>query len=51
VRAVGYPSVPFDAVRARLAGYPGWRVLEVACGHDARVDMPERLAEILIETI
>jgi pimeloyl-ACP methyl ester carboxylesterase len=50
VRAVGYPSAPFDAVRARVANDPGWRVLEVPCGHDTMVDMPERLAEILVET-
>jgi hypothetical protein len=50
VRAAGYPSAPFDATGARLAGDPGWRVLEVPCGHDAMVDMPERLAEILAET-
>jgi hypothetical protein len=49
VRAAGYPSVPFDAPRARLAGDPGWRVVELSCGQDAMVDMPERPAEILVE--
>jgi pimeloyl-ACP methyl ester carboxylesterase len=49
VRAAGYPSVPFDAVRARLASDPGWRVLDLPCGHDAMLDMPQRLAEILVE--
>jgi hypothetical protein len=49
VRAAGYPSVPFDAARARLASDPDWRVVELSCGHDAMVDMPERPAEILVE--
>ena len=26
-----------------------WRVYEMPCGHDAMVDMPERLTEILLE--
>jgi pimeloyl-ACP methyl ester carboxylesterase len=50
VRAAGYPSVAFDAARARLASDPGWQVLEVPCGHDAMLDMPERVAAILVET-
>ncbi len=49
VRAAGYPSPSFDSVRTRLAGDSAWRVLEMPCGHDAMVDMPERFAEILIE--
>jgi hypothetical protein len=39
---------PFDhglaTVRAK-----GWRVYEVACGHDVMLDMPDRLTEILDE--
>jgi pimeloyl-ACP methyl ester carboxylesterase len=49
VRATGYPSVAFDAARAKVAGDGGWRVVELPCGHDAMVDLPERVAEILIE--
>jgi hypothetical protein len=26
-----------------------WRVFELPCGHDAMVDMPDRLTEILLE--
>ena len=26
-----------------------WRTYDVPCGHDVMVDMPERLAEILLE--
>ena len=46
VRAKGYPSEPFDFGMAR-ARAEGWRVHEVACGHDVMLDMPERLADIL----
>jgi pimeloyl-ACP methyl ester carboxylesterase len=49
IRAKGYPSVPFDGAHAKLAANPAWRVYEMPCGHDAMVDMPERLTEILLE--
>jgi pimeloyl-ACP methyl ester carboxylesterase len=49
VRAKGYPSVAFDAAHARLQAAEGWRVYDLPCGHDAMVDMPERLSEILLE--
>jgi pimeloyl-ACP methyl ester carboxylesterase len=49
IRAKGYPSVPFDGYHDKLKATAGWRVYEVPCGHDVMVDMPERLAEILME--
>jgi pimeloyl-ACP methyl ester carboxylesterase len=49
IRASGYPSASFDAARAKLKASPDWRVYDMPCGHDAMVDMPDRLAEILIE--
>jgi len=49
VRAVGYPSASFDDARARLSGDPAWRVLDMPCGHDAMIDMPAQLAEILVD--
>jgi pimeloyl-ACP methyl ester carboxylesterase len=49
IRAKGYPSVPFDAAQERLKGDPAWRVSELPSGHDAMVDMPDRVAEILVE--
>jgi pimeloyl-ACP methyl ester carboxylesterase len=49
IRAKGYPSVPFDGCHDRLKGSADWRVYEMPCGHDAMVDMPDRLAEILLE--
>jgi pimeloyl-ACP methyl ester carboxylesterase len=48
IRAASYPNEPFDRARAK-AESNGWRVYDVPCGHDVMVDMPERLAEILIE--
>jgi pimeloyl-ACP methyl ester carboxylesterase len=49
IRAKGYPSIPFDSAQAKVASNPGWRVYEMPCGHDAMVDMPDRLTEILLE--
>jgi pimeloyl-ACP methyl ester carboxylesterase len=48
IRATGYANPPFDAARAKVKA-AGWRIYEVPCGHDAMVDMPERLTEILLE--
>jgi pimeloyl-ACP methyl ester carboxylesterase len=49
IRAKGYPSAPFDGAQERLKADAAWRVHEMPCGHDAMVDMPDRLTEILIE--
>jgi pimeloyl-ACP methyl ester carboxylesterase len=49
IRARDYPSPAFEAAFAKLTGDPAWRTFEVPCGHDVMVDMPERLAEILME--
>jgi len=49
IRAADYPNPAFDAAFARLKSDPAWRAYEVPCGHDVMVDMPERLAEILLE--
>jgi hypothetical protein len=49
IRAKGYPSVPFDGYQERLKTAAGWRIYEMPCGHDAMVDMPDRLTEILLE--
>jgi pimeloyl-ACP methyl ester carboxylesterase len=50
IRAAGHPSEPFDLAMAK-ARSKGWRIYEVPCGHDVMLDMPERLAEILQETV
>jgi len=49
IRAKGYPSVAFDGYQERLKSAAGWRIYEMPCGHDAMVDMPDRLTEILLE--
>jgi pimeloyl-ACP methyl ester carboxylesterase len=49
VRASSYPNPGFDAALAK-AQQDGWRTYGVPCGHDVMVDLPERLAEILLET-
>ena len=49
IRAKGYPSVPFDGVYDALKTNSAWRVYELPCGHDAMVDMPDRLTELLLE--
>ena len=48
IRAAGYPNPYFDAGLAS-ARAKHWRTYEVPCGHDVMLDMPERLAEILVE--
>jgi pimeloyl-ACP methyl ester carboxylesterase len=49
IRAGAYPNPGFDAALARAKADRSWRVYDVPCGHDVMVDMPERLAAILIE--
>lgn len=49
IRAGAYPNPGFDKAYARVKADPSWRTYDVLCGHDVMVDMPERLAEILLE--
>jgi pimeloyl-ACP methyl ester carboxylesterase len=49
IRASGYPSPIFDRYFEKTKSDPTWRSYAVPCGHDIMVDMPERLAEILVE--
>lgn len=49
IRAGAYPNPGFDKAFARVKADKAWRTYEVPCGHDVMVDMPERLAEILLE--
>jgi pimeloyl-ACP methyl ester carboxylesterase len=49
IRAGAYPNPGFDNALARVKADPSWRTYGVPCGHDVMVDMPERLAEILLE--
>ena len=49
VRAQKYPNPAFDKAYETLKADPAWRTYGLPCGHDVMVDMPERLAEILLE--
>ena len=49
IRAKNYANPGFDKALGTLKGNPAWRIYEAPCGHDVMVDMPERLAEILLE--
>jgi pimeloyl-ACP methyl ester carboxylesterase len=48
IRATAYESATYDAALAQTRA-AGWRTYEAPCGHDVMLDMPERLAEILVE--
>ena len=48
IRARDYPSAAFDGHKAALAQNPGWRVYELPCGHDAMIDMPAEVADLLL---
>jgi pimeloyl-ACP methyl ester carboxylesterase len=49
IRAAGFPSPVFDETLAKMKTAPGWKTYEMPSGHDAMVDMPDRLTEILLE--
>jgi pimeloyl-ACP methyl ester carboxylesterase len=48
IRAKGFNSAGFDAIAARLRADPAWNVHDMPCGHDAMIDMPDRLTELLL---
>jgi pimeloyl-ACP methyl ester carboxylesterase len=49
IRAGAYPNPGFDKALERVKADKSWRNYSVPCGHDVMVDMPDRLAEILLE--
>ena len=49
IRAAAYPQDFFDRYLAICKADKTWRTAEIPCGHDIMVDMPERLAEALVE--
>jgi pimeloyl-ACP methyl ester carboxylesterase len=51
IRASAYASVAFDAARDKLKTDPSWRIYDIPCGHDVMLDMPDRLADVLLELI
>ena len=48
IRAKGYPSVPFDTALAKYKGNAAWKTFEMTAGHDAMVDAPAELTDLLI---
>jgi len=49
IRAASYANPGFDRALGEVRADKTWRTYEVPSGHDVMVDMPERLAEILLE--
>jgi hypothetical protein len=48
IRAKGYPNAAFDGYQAQCTRTAGWRVHELPCGHDAMVDLPAELTDLLL---
>jgi pimeloyl-ACP methyl ester carboxylesterase len=49
IRAAAYPQPAFQGWYEKLKADPGWRSVQLPCGHDIMVDMPEELAALLLE--
>jgi pimeloyl-ACP methyl ester carboxylesterase len=49
IRAKSYANPGFDRALGKAQSDPSWRTYGVPCGHDVMVDMPDRLAEILLD--
>jgi pimeloyl-ACP methyl ester carboxylesterase len=49
IRAGSYVNPGFDRALGEVRSDSSWRTYEVPSGHDVMVDMPNRLAEILLE--
>ena len=49
IRATGFKAPGFDAAMAKLRNDQGWNLRQLPCGHDAMIDMPDELAEMLGE--
>jgi hypothetical protein len=49
IRAKSYANPGFDRAYEALRSDGSWRLHDVPCGHDVMVDMPDRLAEMLVQ--
>lgn len=49
VRATGYATPSFDAAAAKVRSDPSWTYVELPCGHDAMIEMPDEVAALLEE--
>jgi pimeloyl-ACP methyl ester carboxylesterase len=47
IRARGYPDADFDAVVNKIKDDPSWIKRDIQCGHDAMLDMPQSVADLL----
>jgi pimeloyl-ACP methyl ester carboxylesterase len=48
VRATDFPVPPFDVHLADARSTPGWEGHAIATGHDAMVDAPDEVADVLL---
>jgi hypothetical protein len=48
-RDKGYPSIPFDATLAKYKANAAWTTFEMTAGHDAMVDQPQELTDLLLQ--
>jgi pimeloyl-ACP methyl ester carboxylesterase len=48
IAATAPPYASLRTVQERVRSEPGWAYREIACGHDAMLDLPEELAELLL---
>lgn len=51
ILAEGYKQSPLRRFHDQVKGRPGWSAHVVPCGHDIMIDMPDRLAELLLEAV
>ena len=49
IRAKGYDNRTFDRAYAAARADASWHCRQMPCGHDAMIDMPERLTALLAE--
>jgi pimeloyl-ACP methyl ester carboxylesterase len=49
VRASVYDSPAFRPFAARVAADPGWRLVEIAAGHDLMIDAPDAVERLLAQ--
>ena len=49
VRARKYAQPDFDRWYNECAKDPTWKVFDLTCGHDAMIDVPQEVTEILIK--
>jgi len=51
ILADAWDPSPFRHFAAKLTEAPGWKVVNLPCGHDVMVDMPLELAELIMTVV